>query len=126
MFQRPQPLRSGSKGPKTILQMEGDTKHTALLFISIVGLCGSLWVSVAILCFFVIILSLLVVILNFLVFFFILLGILEKLCGRFVSLVGCFCLFMILLSLFLLILCFFVVLSVLDILQLKPTGLLTP
>lgn len=42
MFQRPQPLRSGSKGPKIILQMEGDTKHTALLFISIVsvGLCG--------------------------------------------------------------------------------------
>lgn len=42
MFQRPQPLRSGSKGPKIILQMEGDTKRTALLFISIVsvGLCG--------------------------------------------------------------------------------------
>lgn len=35
-------LRSGSKGPKIILQMEGDTKRTALLFISIVsvGLCG--------------------------------------------------------------------------------------
>lgn len=87
---------------------------------------SSLWVSVAILCFFVIILSLLVVILNFLVFFFILLGILEKLCGRFVSLFGCFCLFMIPLSLFLVVLCFFVVLSVFDILQLKPTGLLTP
>lgn len=66
------------------------------------------------------------VILNFLVFFFILFGILEKLCGRFVSLFGCFCLFMIPLSLFLVVLCFFVVLSVFDILQLKPTGLLTP
>lgn len=94
--------------------MEGDTKRTALLFISIVsvGLCG------------------------YFVFlcdhfesprgYFKFLGILEKLCGRFVSLFGCFCLFMIPLSLFLVVLCFFVVLSVFDILQLKPTGLLTP
>lgn len=51
MFQRPRPLRSGSKGPKIILQMEGDTKHTALLFISIV--CGSLWVSVGLCGYFV-------------------------------------------------------------------------
>lgn len=58
--------------------------HSAAFYLH--RLCGSLWVSVAILCFFVIILSLLVVILNFLVFFLILLGILEKLCGRFVSL----------------------------------------
>lgn len=67
--------------------MEGDTKRTALLFISIV--CGSLWVSVGLCGYFVFLCDHFESprgYFKFLGVFFILLGILEKLCGRFVSL----------------------------------------
>lgn len=68
MFQRPQLLRSGSKGPKNHpADGRRHKTHSAAFYLH--RLCGSLWVSVAILCFFVIMLSLLVVILNFLVCF---------------------------------------------------------